>query len=697
MEKRKTYKSLFVPHSIAIVGASNKKGKIGTIIAENILKLGYTGKAYMVNPAYKILKMRRCYSTLSKIKNKVDVAIICVPAKFVIDVVKDGAKNVKNFVIISAGFSETGEEGAQREKELIELAKKYKLNILGPNCLGFIVPGIKLNASFAGGMPESGNIAFVSQSGALAVALMDKAKEENLGFSNIISVGNQMQLGEIELLEYLGEDKETKVIGMYLEGIKDGTKFLEKAKEVSIKKPIVILKAGKTEKSQQAISSHTGALAGSDEIIDVAFESAGIIRADDLDNFFDLLKLISFTDVPKNNEVAVITNAGGAGVLATDAFKGKKIILAEFDEKTKAELKKNLPNESSVQNPIDLLGDAKEDRYENILNILNNKKAGSTICLLTPQEQTPVEKISETIIKAKKINNIPMIAVFIGGGKTRKAIAYLEKNNIPNFSNPENAVRALDQYYKWDIFRKNKNKITEQKLSSERAMQVAKIITNAQNKKRRALLFPEAADVMRRYGINCVESYEILAGIQDVPEIKNYPVVLKVDSDKVLHKSDKQALILNIENKEALNVAIKKLQENFPNEQLLVQEQLLIKASQGGQTEIILGIKKDEIFGPIIVYGLGGIYTEVFKMVDFLISPMDIIELKKSIIGGKIGFLFNGVRGQAAYDIDEFAKIILGLMDFALENSEVKEFDINPIFIYNYGRKACAVDVKIIF
>ena len=692
--KKNNLQSLFAPQSIVIVGASNKEGKIGTIIAKNVSKLGYEGDIFLVNPAYKFIGFKRCYASLSKIKNKVDVAIVCVPAKFVFDVVKDGAKNVKNFVIISAGFSETGAEGAKREQELLTLAKKHNLNILGPNCLGFIVPKIKLNASFAGGMPKSGNIAFVSQSGALAVALMDKAKEENLGFSNVISVGNQMQLGEIELLEYLAEDKETKVIGMYLEGIKDGVKFLEKAKELSTKKPIVILKAGKTEKSQQAISSHTGALAGSDEIINVAFESAGIIRADDLDNFFDLLKLISFTDAPKNNEVAVVTNAGGAGVLTTDAFKNREIALAEFKEKTKTELKKNLPNESSVQNPVDLLGDAKEDRYENILNILHGEKAGSMVCLLTPQEQTPVEKISKIIIEAKKGSDVPMVAVFIGGEKTRESILHLEKNNVPNFSNPENAIHALDQYYKWNVFRENKNEIIEQKLLPERAAQVAKIIANAKSQNRKALLFSEAADIMRRYGINCVESYEISAGAQDVPEIKNYPVVLKVDSDKVLHKSDKQALILNIENEDALSAAIKKLQENFPNEQLLAQEQIL---TQGGQIEIILGIKKDEIFGPIVVYGLGGIYTEVFKMVDFLIPPMNVDDLKKSIYEGKIGFLFNGARGQAAYDLDEFAKIILGLMDFALENSEIKEFDINPIFIYNNGKKACAVDVKIIF
>jgi len=682
--------TLFNPQSIAIAGASNKKGKIGTILAENILKLGYaSGLVYLVNPAYKILKMRRCHASLSKIKKKIDVAVVCVPAKLVLDVVQDGAENVKNFVIISSGFSEIGEEGAQREQKLLNLAKKYNLNILGPNCLGFIVPGLKLNASFAGGMPEAGNIAFISQSGALAVALMDKAKEEHLGFSNIVSIGNQMQLGEVELLEYLAEDRETKVIGMYLEGIKDGARFLEKARKISIKKPIVILKAGKTAKSQQAISSHTGALAGSDEIINTAFESAGIIRADDLDNFFDLLKLISFIDAPKNNAVAVITNAGGAGVLATDAFRGKEIILAEFDKKTKEELQKCLPSESSVQNPVDLLGDSREDRYTEVLKILNKKNAGSIICLLTPQEQTPVEKIGEMIIAAEKTSEVPILAVFIGGERTKKSVLHLKRNNIPNFSDPESAVRALDQYYKWSIFRKTEVTENERRDLPERKNKIAKIISEARAQKRKALLFGESAQVMEEYGIKCAQFYEILPSA-GTPEEVDYPVALKVDSDKVLHKSDKQALILGIKDKAGLNLAIEKLRDNFPKERFIVQPM------QEKNTEIILGIKKDQIFGPVIVYGLGGIYTEIFKMVDFLIPPMGKDRIRENILKGKLGFLFEGARGQTAYDINEFSEIVAALMDFSSENEQIKEFDINPMFIYNDGRKACAIDVKII-
>jgi acetate---CoA ligase (ADP-forming) len=685
------YKNLFSPQSIAIVGASNKKGKIGTIIADNILKLGYAGKTYLVNPSHKFLGFNRCYSSLSAIKKPIDLAIVCVPAKFVEDVVKDGMETVKNFVVISAGFSENSAEGSKREEQLMDLAKKHDLNILGPNCLGFIVPELKLNASFASGMPQEGNIAFVSQSGALAVALLDKAKEEHLGFSKVISIGNQMQIDESDLLEYLADDKDTKIIGMYLEGIKNGSRFLEIAKRISAKKPIVILKAGKTAKAQQAISSHTGALAGSDEIINVAFKSAGVIRADDLDDFFDLLGLISFIDAPENNRVAVVTNAGGAGVLTTDAFKGKEIALAEFNEKTKQTLAKQLPGEASVQNPIDLLGDAGTDRYQNALELLDKENPGSIICVLTPQQQTPVEEIAEVVITAtaKKTNQTAIVTVFIGGERVKNGVLRLKQENIPNFSDPEKAVRALGQYYKWNIFRKKKENAEKSVTDENRRKNVSAAIEKARKQKSTALLFAEAAEIMRQYGIEAGRFWNILPG-EKSPEIEEYPVVVKVDSDTVLHKSDKQGVILNIENSTDLENAVEKLRQNFPDERILIQPM------QQKKTELILGIKKDDIFGPVVVYGLGGIYTEFFRMVDFLIPPMSQENIKEQVLSGKIGFLFQGARNQKTYDIEEFSKIIKGLMDFALENSDVSGLDINPLFIYNDGKTANAVDIKII-
>ncbi len=689
--------NLFNPKSIAIVGASPEEGKVGNVIAKNISELGYAGKVFFVNPKHEEIFGQKCYYTLSDIKEDVDLAIVAIPAKFVNATIAESAHKIKNFVVISAGFGETDEEGKAREKELGALAKKYNLNILGPNCLGFIVPSLKLNASFAGGLPEAGNIAFVSQSGALAVAIMDIAKKENIRFSSIISVGNKMQIDETELLEYLNEDPETKVIGMYLEGIRDGKKFIKVAQEVSRNKPIVILKAGKTEKTQKAISSHTGALAGSDETIDAVFEKTGVIRAENLENFFSLLNFISISRVPSNNKAIIITNAGGPGVLTTDEFKNKNIIPADLDADVKKEFRNFLPEESSVENPIDLLGDAMEDRYEKALEIINRQeKIGSVICVLTPQDQTPVEKIADKIIEFK--NNPPAggektaLTVFIGGERVEKAVAKLKENGVPNFSFPEQAIAALDDYFKWNIF---KNHLQEKKEKasfsevSKRKEKVSGIISKAKASGRSALLFSEAKEIMETYGINVINSISAGTDSKNLKSVK-FPVVVKVDSDKVLHKTDRQGLILNIQSESELKKAIETMKENFPGENIIVQPMLQ------RQTELILGIKRDAIFGPVAVYGLGGIYTEVFKMVDFLVPPASADEVKRNLTRSKIKFLFEGARGLKAYNLDEITKILCGLSKLAVEIEEIKELDINPLLAYNNGDKAMAVDVKII-
>ncbi len=681
---------LFAPKSIAIVGASNKKNKIGTILANNIIGLGYKGKVFFVNPSYGMLGLRKCYSSLEKIPKEVDLAILAIPAKFVLETIEKSADKIKNFVIISAGFSETGTNGKKLEDKINKLAQAKGLNILGPNCLGFIAPTVKLNASFAGGMPENGNIAFVSQSGALAVALMDKAKNERLAFSKIISVGNKMQISESELIEYLGNDDRTKVIGIYLEGIKDGAKFLKAAGKVSLKKPIVILKAGKTAKTQLAIASHTGALAGSDEITSVAFEKTGIIRANDLDEFLNLLKLISNYPSPKSSLCGVVTNAGGAGVLATDAFKDKNLSLADISDKAKKKLKKILPAESSVENPLDLLGDAQDDRYRAVLEILRNEKIENIFCLLTPQGQTKVGQIALVATEYSQKKDLNIIPVFIGGEKISQALSSFVKNGLVNFATPEAAVGALEKYRVWQQFTDSSTKVSALKIDHKRKDKAQLIISKAIAEKRKALSFSDSAEVMKLYGIEAVAHADVTQ--ENIENLNlGFPLALKIDSDTVLHKTDQGGLILGIKNIEQLKQSFSQMQEKFPGEKIIAQAQVDKFA------EIILGIKRDAIFGPVIVYGLGGIYTEVFKLVNFLLVPMNLREIEMQIMKSKISFLFKGVRGQAACDSKQFAKILLGLMHFAQENLQVKEFDINPLFIHNYKQDACAVDIKIIF
>lgn len=685
---------LFNPKSIAIVGASQEEGKVGTVIAKNILELGYAGKVYLVNPKYDQLFGARCYQKLAEVEDEIDLVIIAIPAKFVASEIRENANKIKNFVIISAGFSEMSEEGKAREAELRHLAKEHDLNILGPNCLGFIIPKLRLNASFASGLPEAGNIAFITQSGALAVALTDLAKAEKIYFSKIVSIGNKMNITETEMLAYLEKDDDTAVIGMYLEGIKDGAEFLKIASVVSKKKPIVILKAGKTERAQKAISSHTGALAGSDEIMNAAFQKAGVLRAKNLEEFFNLIGFISHNKSIVSNRVVVITNAGGLGVLTTDAFAKKEITLAELNEKTKSALKKILPEEASVENPIDLLGDALEDRYKKVLQIIDkDPEIGAVICLLTPQDQTPVEKIARVITKFNAKSTKAIVASFVGGKKVEKGVKKLRAENIFNFAFPESAVSVLDAVYRWNCKEKLPVENLVDSINQERKNRAQSIIVAAKNENRRALYFSESRELMELYGINTIKSFEInspAAGLLEPGAGFEFPVVLKVDSDDILHKTDRGGVVLGIKNQEELKEAVQKMRVSFSGAKLIIQPML------ARDMEIILGIKKDANFGPVVVYGLGGIYTEVFKLAEMLIPPFSKDAVENSLRKGKLGFLFQGARGQKVYNLSELAQIICGLGEFSQELNDISEFDINPLLVYNNSSKAVAVDVKVV-
>lgn len=685
-------KKFFNPQSIAVIGASPKEGKVGKAITKNILELGYAGKTYLVNPKYNEIFERKCYKNLSEIKNAVDLAIIIIPAKFVVAEIKKNAERVKNFIIISAGFSEIGAEGQKREKELFEIAKKNKLNILGPNCLGFIIPSLKLNASFASGLPKVGHISFISQSGALAVALIDMAKKENIKFSNIISIGNKIQISESELLEFAAQDKDTQVIGMYLENIKNGKQFIETAQKVSKNKPVVILKAGKNAKTKEAISLHTGALAGNDEIVSAVFKKAGVLRADNLENFFGLLNLISESKKALGQKSIIITNAGGMGVLTADAFNKKNIQLADLDETIKNNLRVFLPKEASVENPIDLLGDARQDRYAKTLDIISKlPQVDSIICILTPQDQTPVEKIADEIIKFKETTDKMVVTIFLGGAKVAKAIAKFKESGICNFNFPDKAVTAMDEYYQWSKFKKPETSFSAQPVNFERRQKVIEIIQKAKAQKRSALYFKEAKEIMEMYQIAVIKYEEILPkNTIDLELGIDFPVALKIDSDKILHKTDKQGLILDIKNHEQLKESVKKMETNFPKEPLIIQPM-----TQKG-TELIIGIKQDATFGPVMVYGLGGIYTEVLHQINYLIPPLSLSQIENSLQQSQLGFLFQNTRGQKKYNLKELSEILLNISYLAVEVPEIKGFDMNPLFTYNNGKEAIAVDVKII-
>ena len=675
---------MFAPRAVAIVGASATKGKIGKILLDNLVKLGYAGKIYPVNPARKMVGLRRCYSSVGEIRGEVDLAVVAVPAKFVPEVIKDGADKVKNWVVISAGFAESGKEGAVREKELEKLSREKGLNILGPNCLGFIVPGLKLNASFAKGMPQKGNVALVSQSGALAVALIDKAGELGIGFSHVISVGNKAQLGEAELLEELAADKSVKVVAFYLEGIKDGRKFYRVLEKVSVQKPVIILKAGAGERAQKAIASHTGALAGSAKVASAAFAQAGAIEADNIEQFFSLISLAAAADILANKKICAVTNAGGVGVLTTDALEKSKLEIMEISEKMKKKLAASLPAEAGLSNPLDVLGDADAQRYRIAWAAAREMKAGIILTILTPQDQTPVEEVAQELIALRRENKEMLAALFVGGGRIGRAVSMLRSANVATFDYPESAVEALSKYAAWKLGgKRKKEKGLRDKARVERAQA---IIRQAQKEGLGALSYGQAAELFALYGIRAVQAYDV----QEKSKTScSFPVALKVDSDKVLHKSDKQGVVLGIKNETELAAALEKMRENFPGEKIIVQPMLSFRQ------ELILGMVRDASFGPVAAVGLGGIYTEVFDMADFFLEGISRQGIREKLESGKLNFLFQGLRGQSKVRSEELATMAAAVLEIARENPEIKEVDVNPLFVLK-DASLIAADIKVI-
>ncbi|MDD5417858.1 MAG: CoA-binding protein [Candidatus Nanoarchaeia archaeon] len=440
--------SFFSPSSVAVIGASRHPGKVGYEVLRNISNKKI--KVYPVNPAAKVIMGEKVYASVLDIKGVVDLAVVCIPAEFVPQVVEEcGKKNIKNIIIISAGFSEVGQHGKEMEDKVLKIAKKYKIRIVGPNCLGVIVPKSELNASFFSDIPCVGETAFISQSGALGVAILDWSLKSNFCFSGFVSVGNMADVSFSELIEYFGNDKNTKVIALYIESVKKGKEFMEVCRKVSKKKPIIILKAGETEEGVKAASSHTGALAGNYKVYEAAFKQVGAVQVETLEELFTTAEITTKQGIPKGKRVCVLTNAGGPGVLCADALAQNKLNIVAIPSDIKSKLNELLPKSWSKNNPIDVIGDAKADRYKHVLEIFSqNPFFDILICILTPQSMTEPEKTAELLVGFNKKTKIPCFASFIGGNKIEKAEKILKENNIPNFFDPNKIAKSLGKMIK---------------------------------------------------------------------------------------------------------------------------------------------------------------------------------------------------------------------------------------------------------
>jgi len=681
------------PKSIAVIGASTHKEKLGYQVLRNIQKNGFKGKIYPININPKIKKILglKNHTSVTKVKKEIDLAVIIIPAKFVPQVLEEcGQKKVKGAIIISAGFSEIGKKGLKLEREIIKISKKYKIRVLGPNCLGYIDTGICLNASFAPTMPKKGNVAVISQSGAVCTAILDWALASNIGFSRFFSLGNKSDINELDLLSYLQKDKNTKVIIVYLENIayeKQGKNFRQIALSVTNKKPLIIFKAGITEAGARAIASHTGALAGSNEAVTALFKQSGIIRAKSLEDMFDWAEAFSQLTMPKGNRVAIITNAGGPGVMSTDAIEKTRLHLASLKNNTIKKLEKTLPPAASTHNPIDVIGDANAIRYKNALDITEaDPNVDSILILLTPQTATEIKKTANIILKKIKQSKKTIVPVFMGGEKVSQGIKIFEKESKAVFEYPERAIQALEKITFYQKYKKLFKEIPSPKiLKINRSInqQIRRIIEREKTKSN--LITGAQADyILKQYKIPILKSRLATDAKQAVLSSKKigFPVVFKIDSPDIIHKSEVGGVIVGIKTEKQAEIAykqiIKNIKKNRPKAR--INGIIIYEMISSGQ-EFYIGAKHNIIYGPLIGFGLGGIYIEVLKDVSFRLAPLSTFDIEKMLGELRSKKIIEGARGKKPLYKKGIVDVLIKISNLMINHPQIQELDINPLMV----------------
>lgn len=697
-------KPILEPQSVAVIGASRQPGSVGYAVLSNLLMGQFTGVIYPVNPKARSICGVRTYQSVSEIPDSVDLAIIIVRANIVPLVLEEcGQKGVKGAIVISAGFKETGPEGAKLEAQVKEIAHQYSIALVGPNCLGVINTdsNYRLNASFAKEMPLTGNIAFVSQSGALCTAVLDYAKGQGIGFSKVISLGNKADVNENDFLAYLWQDPQTQVILLYIEELSDGRKFLELAREITgegdNRKPILALKAGRTPAGARAVASHTGSLAGSDEVYEALFAQAGVLRADTVEDLFEYAVAFANQPLPNGKRTVIITNAGGPGIMATDACVRYGLELAQLSQQTLEQLRENFPPHASLQNPIDLIGDAQSDRYEVALEkVLDDLNVDAIVVLLTPQAMTDVENIANAIVKVSKRKVKPILACFMGLVDISAGVNILKENGVPNYSFPEDAVRALAAMVRYvDWVKRPRTGVKVFEVDSERAR---RLLYDSPISGHGFVPEDVALQVLEAYGFPLLP-WGVARDVDEAVEVAQkigYPVALKVLSPEVIHKFDIGGVQLNLNSesdvRQAFEKILKSVKQHIPKARI---EGVLVQAMAKKGREVILGMKRDPQFGPILMFGLGGIYVEVLRDVTFRLAPVRKLGAYRMVKEIRTYKLLEGVRGEPPADIDKIVECIERLSQLAVEQDIVEELDINPLIVYPQGEGAAVADVRI--
>jgi acetyltransferase len=687
------------PRSIAVIGASQTEGKLGHSVLSNIIKSGFQGAVYPINPHEEEILGRPCYSSIEIVSGNIDLAVIVVPARFVLGTLEScGKQGVESVIIITAGFRETGHEGMVAERNMTEMAKNYGMRILGPNCLGMIDTLAPVNASFAAGMPRQGKIAFMSQSGALCTSVLDIALAQDVGFSRFISLGNKADLNEIDFLECWQNDSESKVIMAYLEGISDGGRFIAVSRRLTKKKPVIAIKSGTTSAGSRAVSSHTGTLAGSERAYEAAFKQAGVIRAGSVGDLFDWAVALARQPLPPNDSVAIITNAGGPGIMASDAVERSGLKLAALSADTLAGLKDGLPKAASVLNPVDVLGDALANRYRTALEwVSKDPNVGAILVILTPQFMTEVEETARAVGEIADRADIPVLTCFMGEANTREGTRILTAYNIPNYLFPERSISALKTMVSQRQWQHTP--LPEIETFPEKREIVAEVFQKVRAERRLQVGDAEARNILKAYDILIPES-KLCRTAEDAvrfAEQSGYPVVMKIASPDILHKTDIGGVRLNVGSagdvQDSFDLLIFRAQRYMPEAEIwgcLVQKQV-----PDGR-EVIIGMNRDPQFGPLVMFGLGGIYVEVLKDVSFRIAPFSRQEANEMINEIRSINLLRGVRGQARADIEIVVDTLLKVGQMVTEFPEIVELDINPLRVFEEGKGAMAIDMRLV-
>ena len=693
---------VFSPRTVAVIGASTRENTVGRAIFTNMLFSGYTGIVYPVNPKARGILGVRAYHSVWDIPGEVDLAVVIVPNVACAQVLEEcGEKGIKQAIIITAGFKEIGEKGKELEKAMIEVAKKHSISLVGPNCLGIINtdPEVRLNATFAASMPKPGNIAFISQSGALGVAALEYAYKNNIGLSKFVSMGNKADKNENDMLEIIRDDPKTDVILLYLEDLSEPKRFIDLAREITIKrKPILAIKSGRTMEGAKAASSHTGALACSDEAYDSLFRQCGVLRVETFEEMFDYARAFANQPLPKGNRVAIVTNAGGPGIMATDACVRHGLQLASFDEKTLSALKDGLPPTANIHNPVDVIGDATAVRYEVALKaVLEDENVHGVIVIATLQAMTSIKDISRVISDLVPKYQVPVLVCYMGVTDISDALKILDEKNIPTFKFPEAAARAMAsmaEYFEWLTRPRTEVKV----FSDVDKAKVEEVFAEAKREKMNFLPEPLSHKILKAYGFPMIESR--LAKDEDeclrYAEEIGYPVVLKIVSPDIIHKVDVGGVAINIKNEAELKEAYKGILESVKGAKpeariwgIFVQKM----ADKGKET--ICGMHKDPLFGNLLMFGLGGIYVEVLKDVSFRIAPVREMGTHRMIEEIRSHKILEGFRGKPS-DIETIAECLQRLSQLVTDFPQIEELDINPLLVFEQGKGAAVVDARIL-